>query len=175
MKYYKYIFYIICICAAFICSGCSTFDMHVKNRKSMTAPSLVLIDTFELRDMNYDPHAAREFSEAIRFELFRKGYLSRIISPSKEDEKRDMPERARLLCGEYKGDIFVTGVISRRESGFLTDRKISTGITFLIYNSSGVLLGEGYFSEADSPDMSAAGRKGARKFTGELISEVWGG
>ena len=173
MKYYKYFFYIICV---FIFhTGCSSFDMHVKSRKSMAAPTLVLIDIFELRDMNYDPHAAREFSEAIRFELFKKGYSSRIISSRSDDEKRDMPERAKLLCGEHKGEIFITGVISRRETGFLTDRKISTGITFLIYNSSGVLIGEGYFSETDSPDMSAAGRKSARKFTGELISEVWGG
>jgi len=173
MKFYKYIFSIICV--FIFCSGCSTFDMHVKNRKAATTPSLILIDTFEVRDMNYDPHAAREFSEAIRFELFKKGYLSRIISSGSGDERREMPERVKLFCGEHKGDIFITGVISRRESGFLTDRKISTGITFLIYSSSGALLGEGYFSEADSPDMSAAGRKAARKFTGEFIAEVWGG
>ena len=162
------------IFALLLLCSCSSFEMHIKEGTSPAAPSLILIDNFAVRDINYNPHIAEEFSSALHFEFFKMGYTSRRtvnrgkeISPQKSEDVAD-------LCREHGADFFITGVISRRETGFLTERKSATGILFQVYSGSGVLLSEGYFSDPDSPDIYVSVRKGAGKFAGELAAGLWG-
>lgn len=156
-----------------LCS-CSSFDMHIKEGATSAPPSLILIQTFDVRDSDFDPHIAAEFSEALRFEFFKMGYMSRIIDNSGKRGSTDDPEYVENLCSKFKGNLLITGVISRRETGFLTDREVSTGIIFQVYSGKGVLLSEGCFHDPDSPDIYAAGRVASQKFTGELSSQLWG-
>lgn len=156
-----------------LCS-CSSFELHIKEGASIPPPSLILIQNFDVRDSDFDPHIADEFSEALRFEFFKMGYMSRIIDNSEKRGSVDDPEFVEGLCSKFKGSILIAGVISRRETGFLTERKESSGITFQVYSGRGVLLSEGCFNDPDSPDIYAAGRMAAQKFTGELSSQLWG-
>lgn len=156
-----------------LCS-CSSFEMHFKEGASSAPPSLILINTFEVRDSNFDPHIAAEFSEALKFEFFKMGYPGRIIENKDKTGSTDDPEYIASLCERFKGDLFITGVVSRRETGFLTDRKVNSGIIFQVFSSRGVLLSEGYFMEPDATDIYLSGRRGARKFTRKLSSGLFG-
>jgi hypothetical protein len=162
------------IFALLLLCSCSTFEMHIKEGTSPAAPSLIFIDNFAVRDINFNPHIAEEFSSALHFEFFKMGYTSMGYVKKEKGISSQKPEDVADLCREYGADYFITGVISRRETGFLTERKAATGILFQVYSGSGVLLSEGYFSDADSPDIYVSVRRGARKFAGELAAGLWG-
>lgn len=162
------------IFALLILCSCSSFEMHIKEGTSSAAPSLILIDNFAVRDINFNPHISEEFSSALHFEFFKMGYTSRVAVKRGKEVSSQKPEDVADLCREHGADYFITGVISRRETGFLTERKASTGIIFQVYSGSGVLLSEGYFSDPDSPDIYVSMRRGAGKFAGELAAGLWG-
>jgi len=164
---------VIYIAVIFLCS-CSSFEMHIKENTSAAAPSLILIDTFDVRDINFNPHIAQELSSALHFEFFKMGCTSRTTEEREKEISSAEPEDIAALCREHGADFFITGVISRRETGFLTERKAATGILFQVYSGRGVLLSEGYFSDPDSPDIYVSVRRGAIKFAGELAAGLWG-
>jgi hypothetical protein len=162
------------IFALLLLCSCSSFEMHVKEGTSPAAPSLILIDNFAVRDINFNPHIAEEFSSALHFEFFKMGYTSRGAEKRIKKTSSPEPDEIAAFCREYGADYFITGVISRRETGFLTERKAATGILFQVYSGRGVLLSEGYFSDPDSPDIYVSVRRGAGKFAGGLAAGLWG-
>ena len=156
-----------------LCS-CSSFEMHFKKNTSSAPPSLILINNFEIRDLDFDPHIVAEFSEALRFEFFKMGYMSRIIDNKNKNNSAVEPVNIADLCEKFKADLFITGIISRRETGFLTDREVSTKIIFQVFSGRGVLLSEGCFLEPNSSDIYLTGKRGAQKFAGKLPKGLWG-
>ena len=73
---------------------------------------------------------------------------------------------------DNSGDVVIKGVISQRESGFLTDRKTDTIISFTVYGKSGKVLGEGFYHDNESAGEESVRRSAADKFVSELIKNL---
>lgn len=160
--------------AALVLCSCSSFEMHFKKNASSAPPSLILINNFEVRDTDFDPHISAEFCEALSFEFFRMGYASRIVANRDKNNPATESENIANLCKNFNGDLFITGIISIRESGFLTNRKVNSKIVFQAFSAGGVLLSEGCFMEPNSGNIYLTGKKGAQKFAKKLSKELWG-
>jgi hypothetical protein len=149
-------------------SGCSRFELHLKKEASATKPAVILIGQFDIRNMNYDPYVADEFSDALRFEFFKRGYNSVTIPVDGPILVRES-DWAVKTCSENFGDILIMGVISQRESGFLSDKETNTLISFKVYRKDGVIIGEGFYHDKKSAGEESLRRDAADKFVTELM------
>lgn len=157
-----------------LANGCAGVDLHLKDSRSLPVPESILIYNFQVRDLGYDPYLSPEFSEAMGFAFFKEGYPVKVVGSENSIDDINVSEKISLLCENYKADMLITGVISRRETGYLTDRKTGMGITFLVYNGEGVLVGKGYYSHKDSTDSAETARKAASEFVKKLVSGFGG-
>lgn len=152
-------------------SGCADFELHIKKEAESIKPSVIIIGSFETRNLNYDPYVSDEFRDSLKFEFFRRGYNS--VSISKSDTVTTSgTEWAAKICKDNAGDILIRGVISQRESGFLADREIETLVSFTIFGKNGTVIGEGFYHDNTSAGEVSLRRAAADKFVTELIKNI---
>lgn len=153
-------------------TGCSGFDLNIRNSGMPVKTSRVLIGNFEFRNLSYDPYLSSEYREALRYEFFKRN-VNALLIPETEDQPKGDFASASALAGKYSGDILIRGVITQRESGFLTGREISSSVSFLVYAADGRQIGEGYFHTDEAASEESVKRKAAVRFvTGLLDNSV---
>lgn len=159
---------IIFIILLIFITGCADFELHVKKEARGFKPGKILICPFEIRNTNYDPYISNEFADSLKFELFRRGYSSAVVinKNSKPDDETGWVNRT---CTELSGDILVKGVISQRETGFFADRKVSSLISFVVYDKKGSVIGEGFYYDDVSAGEQAVRKVAAEKFISSLL------
>lgn len=165
------IFLTVLLSLTLLTSGCAEFELHVKNEAQVAKPSVILIGQFDMRNLNYDPYAADEFRDALKFEFFKRGYSAVTVNGSESGTESES-QGAVKICSDNSGDILVRGVISQRESGFLADRKTETLISFIIYRKDGVILGEGFYHDSKSAGEESLRRDAASEFVSSLLKKL---
>ena len=132
----------------FFSAGCADMKLCLKDEMKAAAPGKILVSGFCSRDMSYDPFLADEFSEALHFVLFVKGYNVQLI---KQEEGKgsacDSPDDAAALCRDSKAAILISGIISRKEAGSFADRTVYYSATFIIRDVKGKIIGQGVYSD----------------------------
>ncbi len=152
-------------------TGCADFKLHMKDEARNIKPHTILIGLFESRNMIYDPYAAEEFRDALKFELFRKGYNAILVQKNEPLNGNEIDWAAKI-CRDNIGEMLIKGVISQRESGFLADRETETIVSFTIYAKNGVVLGEAFYRDNKSAGTDNLRRSAADKFVTELIKTM---
>lgn len=150
----------------FLITGCADFDACIKKEPLSHGISKVLIGNFEYRNISYEPYIVPSFKEALGFEFFKKGIIAGFVGQQDEVPDNDNQQIAALMK-KMSGDILIKGVISQRESGFLTDREISSYVSFVIYNKQGSVIGQGLYK-----DNKSAGDDSFQKYAAAKISSV---
>lgn len=159
---------IIFIIMLFSVYGCTDFELHVRKEARGHKPGKILICPFDIRNTNYDPYISGEFADSLRYELFTRGYTG-IVVTNKNNRPEDESAWVIKTCAGFSGDILVRGVISQRETGFFSDRKVSSLISFIVYDKNGAVIGEGFYYD-DVPAAEQSVRKGAAgKFVSSLL------
>lgn len=146
---------LIILQVVFLClPGCSEFELFLRDDLLKSRPAVVLIGRFESRNMNYDPFISDEFREALRFEFFKRGYNAILVGQRESGTSTgsiSIPD----IFSATPGDILVSGGINQRETGSLTDRRVSSTVTFVMHVRTGTVIGEGYyFSDKPAGDES---------------------
>ncbi len=159
---------IIAVITLFLITGCADFDLHIRKETFPVKVSKILIGNFECRNMNYDPYVAEEYRDALKFEFFKKG-IDALLLPEHEGSLQNDPDKTSALAAKYSGDILIRGVISERESGFLTDREVRSYVSFFVYSCDGREIGEGYFYTENPAANESIKRSAAEKFTNEFL------
>ena len=60
--------------------SCPRVDVFIKENKIPTKPDKILIGYFEKRNLSFDPFIAKNFRDALRFDLFKRGYKVQLLS-----------------------------------------------------------------------------------------------
>ena len=152
-------------------TGCAEFDAYVKKDPLSHGIVKVVIGNFEYRSMNYDPYSVPAFRDALRFEFFKKGINADLIR-SQDDTSDSDNQCIAAAISRMSGDILIKGVISQREAGFLTDRVISSSISFLIYNKKGDIIGQGVYSDDESAGDDSFKHSAALKISSLVITKL---
>lgn len=163
----KVIFMLIVFCHF----GCADFELHVRKDSGTSGVSVFLLCPFEVRSMNYDPYISDEFIDSLKYELFCRGRDS-VVLPKSVTVSGSESAWAAKTCGEYSGDILIKGVISQRETGFFSDRSISTVISFIIYNRKGGIIGEGFYHDDQPAGDNSVKKDAARKLVSSLLEKL---
>ena len=162
---------IIFLIASVVMTGCADFDLQVKKGALRARPSTVLIGSFELRSMNYDPYVAQGFREALRFEFFKRG-IPAVLTDRQDEEPANDSQKVAGMMGKYSADVFIKGAICQRESGFLADLEVNSSISFVVYGKEGTVIGEGYYYIADRAGNETVKRRAAAKFVSEFLGST---
>lgn len=152
-------------------TGCSSFDLNIRNNGAPIKATKILIGNFEFRNLSYDPYVSAEYREALRYEFFRRG-INVLIIPESEDSPKGDSATASAVAGEYSGDILIRGVITQRESGFLSDREIASSVNILVYAADGQQIGESYFYTEEPASDESVKRSAVVKFVTGFISNT---
>jgi len=152
-------------------TGCADFELYVKKEAQGVKPGIIIIGQFDIRNMNYDPYVPEEFKDALKMEFFKRGYNSISIQKC-ETSVLNEAESAAKLCRDNGGDLFIKGVISQRESGFLADRQVETLISFTIFGRNGSIIGEGFFHDNESAGSESLRRSAAEYFVSTLLKKM---
>ncbi|HRX49645.1 MAG TPA: hypothetical protein P5120_19125 [Spirochaetota bacterium] len=155
----------------FMITGCAEFDLHIRSERVPAKVSKILIGNFEFRNMTYDPYISTEYREAIKFEFFKRG-IDALLIPDSENSLTDYIEKIPELAGKYKGDIFIRGIISQRETGFLTDREINSSVNLIIYSADGRQIGESYYYTDKQAADESAKRDLSERFVNTIIKNL---
>lgn len=162
---------IIFLIAALVMTGCADFELQVKKGALRARPSTVIIGSFELRSMNYDPYVAQGFREALRFEFFKRG-IPAVLADRQDEEPANDSQKITGMMGKHSADVFIRGVICQRESGFLTDLEVNSSISFVVYGKDGTVLGEGYYYTDDRAGSETVKRRAAARFVSEFLGST---
>lgn len=162
---------IIAVMTLLLITGCADFDLHVRRDATPVKAAVILIGSFESRNMNYDPYVAAEYREVLRFEFFKKGINALLLSEADNPAQADA-EKISALSSKYSGDIFIRGVISQRESGFLTDREVNSTVSFFLYAGDGKQVGEAYYYTDDSAALESVKRSAVERFVNEFLKHA---
>ncbi len=157
--------------AIVLLTGCASFDLNIRNNGTAVKITKILIGNFEFRNLSYDPYISAEYREALRYEFFKRG-VNTLIIPDAEDSPKGDSISASALAAKYSGDILIRGVITQRESGFLTDREISSSVNMLIYAADGQQIGESFFYTDEPASDEAVKRSAVVKFVTEFLSNT---
>ena len=162
---------IIIVCILLLITGCAEFDLYIKKGKTPAKVSKVLIGSFEFRNMAYDPYVSNEYREALKFEFFKREVDAVLISEN-GDSSQELTEKIPGIAAKYKGDIFIRGIITQRETGFLTDREIHSSVNFIIYSSEGKQIGESYYYTVEPAADESVKRAASGKFVKEFLEHI---
>jgi len=163
----KIIFMLMMLCLY----GCADFELHIKRDKTISVSSIFILCPFEVRNMNYDPYISDEFMDSLKFELFSRG-RDCIVVPKYIAVPGNESQWAAKTCSEHSGDILIKGVISQRETGFFSDRKISTVISFIVYDKKGKIIGEGFYHDDISAGNNSLRKDAAERFVSSLLGNT---
>lgn len=156
------------------CAGCADMQMFVKDDFRGKKPARILIGNFFSRDMNYDPFLADELREQIRFAFFKNSYDVRLVKREADDKKTyDNPADVAALCASSGADVFISGVVSRKEAGSFADRKVYYSASFIIRDKNGNISGEGTYSDRNL-DAPVFIKEAAETFVDEFVKQVRG-
>ncbi len=150
-------------------TGCADFRIHVKDNTVKATPKVVLVGPFDIRNLDYDPYISDEFSDALRLELFSRGFNPVQVRRVAFEQGVD-PVSVAKLCADNNGDILIRGVISQRESGFLADRETATLISFTVHDKGGNVIAEGFYHNNRPAGDESFRRSAAEKIINELLS-----
>ncbi|HOP63469.1 MAG TPA: hypothetical protein PK358_07965 [Spirochaetota bacterium] len=162
---------ITALLALLLFTGCAEFDLHIRKGAAPVKASKILIGNFEFRNMSFDPYVAPEFREALKFEFFKRGFDAELI-PEGEELSTTGNGKLKALAEKYSGDIIICGVISQRETGFLTDREIRSSVSFLVFSGAGEQIGEGYYYADVAASDEYVRRGAAGKFVKQFLGHV---
>jgi hypothetical protein len=162
---------IIIILITLCIQGCAEFEFHVRKNDGKAKSPVILLCLFEVRNMNYDPYLSAEFTDLLKYELFSRG-RDCIVMHKNMSSADNESVWASKICAENSGNILIRGVISRRETGFFPDRKVSSVITFTVYDRNGKIIGEGFYQDDQDTGGNSFMKDAARKFVTSLLENL---
>ena len=137
--------------------SCPRIDLCIQKESISKKPNTILIGYFEQRTLGYEPFIEKNFRDALRFDLFKRGYRTELLSMPVTGESARGIEVYHLnsrMIGEYSrrhaSDLFIQGVISERSYGDAIETRRSTLVLLLLYNSEGRRIGEVRYTASDT-------------------------
>jgi len=138
--------------------SCATVDIYFNKTDFKEKPSTILIGYFERRLVNYQPYIIKDLRDALAFNFFKLKYTARLYEVKENKEAQDANDKNYILDGEAiknqmavnSSDIFIQGSVSERVTGDLADAGVSTSVTVMVYNKTGVKIGEARYMISES-------------------------
>jgi hypothetical protein len=153
--------------------SCSSIEIQFQPNAMHNKPKRILIGAFENRMpeyKQYNPFINTNFRDSLKFEFVRLGYDAELLtidesknadnltcSDKKTSDTNELQknkinlgtgfkEPIKLCCEKFHSDMFIRGVISILETGELSDTKVSTFVSILMYNKDGEQIGEAHYN-----------------------------
>ncbi|HPS57721.1 MAG TPA: hypothetical protein PK514_06405 [Spirochaetota bacterium] len=156
-----------------ISPACGDMSFFIRDDLKVTGNGKILIGDFSSRDMSYDPFLADELRDRLRFTLFSNGYDVQIVEDDVDKKRLNHTSDIAALCNSNGCDVFITGVVSRKEVISITDRKVYLSVSFVIMDRNGKVKGEGSYIDCnvDAPEFI---KDAAESFVSEFTKQVRG-
>jgi hypothetical protein len=137
--------------------SCSRIDLCIHQGGISKKPDKILIGYFEKRILEFDPYIEKNFRDALRFDLFKRGYRTELLSLPVTDKSEKGISAYNLSSQKisefnlrHSSDLFIQGIISERSYGDAIETKTSTLVLLFLYNSEGKRIGEARYIASDT-------------------------
>ena len=137
--------------------SCYKIDICIQKGSISKKPDKILIGFFEKRILEFDPFIEKNFREALRFDLFKRGYRVELLSLPVTDKSEKgisaynlSSQRISEYNSRHSSDLFIQGVISERSYGDAMETETSTLVLLLLYNREGKRIGETRYIASDT-------------------------
>jgi hypothetical protein len=136
--------------------SCYSIDICIQKEAISKKPDKILIGHFEKRILEFDPFIEKNFRDALRFDLFKRGYRVDLLSPVTDESEKGVEaynlssQRISEYNRRHSSGLFIQGVISERSYGDAMETETSTLVLLLLYNSEGKKIGEARYIAPDT-------------------------
>ncbi len=158
--------------------SCSRIDLCIQHGSIPKKPDRILIGYFEKRILEFDPFIEKNFRDALRFDLFKRGYRVELLSPVIDGSKKGIGpyNLSSQMISEYNrrhsSDLFIQGIISERSYGDAMETETSTLVLLLMYNSEGIRIGEARYITSNTLASAETILRVSSSLVGRLDSEL---
>lgn len=160
MKFHKPYCIIVITTLAFSCAGA---EIAIRDELKNSASKIILLGEMENRVLDFNPFVVKNFSDAIAFEFFSRGYIVKRAAAS--------GSIAELLTSNG-ADLFISGSIFEARFGDAIEDRTSTAIQLLLYGKNGTLSGSCRIITDDTLSDAEAVRSIASKLASAIHNAV---
>ncbi|GEM_PF-595408 len=179
-------------------AGCSSLETHFRTRGIRARPKKIIIESFEIRSMKYNPYVVKNLRDSLRFEFFKRGYevaLSEngargrpaaVVKEATENKTAEAPgdvkqettapiiEERKVPPERLDPGVSVSGALFEAEIGEIEDTETSTMISFVVRDGEGGQIGEGRLLSSRSMSDAKAVGEVARRIAARIHSSFPG-
>lgn len=112
--------------------SCVGAEIIVKDELARSAPKTILIGEMENRVLDFNPFVVKNFSDALAFEFFSRGYTVKRVASGKNPFD---------LLSSHSADLLLTGSIFEARYGDAIEDRTSTAVQLVLYAKSGAAAG----------------------------------